>query len=390
MRQSGKLPRKAGAAALAEPADGAALVGRLDPAAAGQPAVELRVGILLWPRFPLLSLAGLCDALRHAADVGDQSRQVRCSWSVLGVPGRPVTASCGIEVPVQESLATDAGFDYIAVIGGLLPAIDEADRRYVQYLQRVAATATPIIAICTGTFVLAKLGLMDGRKACVHPFHEADWTQRHPELPYATHCDHVFDGPRISCAGGVSIIELAAELIRRHCGADRAAKVVHQMTVSRRQPGSMVARRHALGYASTGSDRLRQAIMLMEKNISTPLEIAVIARLVDSNPRQLEREFLRETGSPPSEFYRNSRLKYARWLLMTTDTPISGIAFECGFADASHFIRHFQQLYGSAPGKLRRALGGREAAVPARKGTALAAVGDQGADGERAADALSD
>jgi hypothetical protein len=66
------------------------LVQRLDgpaDASARDDAVELRIGILLWPRFPLLSLAGLCDALRHAADLGDQSRQVRCSWSVLGLPG---------------------------------------------------------------------------------------------------------------------------------------------------------------------------------------------------------------------------------------------------------------------------------------------------------------
>ena len=339
--------------------EGAGVVERLDGvrehSPTKPPGVELRIGILLWPRFPLLSLAGLCDALRHAADVGDQSRQVRCSWTVLGIPGAPIKASCGVEIPVQESLSSESRFDYIAVIGGLLPFIDSVDRRYIEFLSQADSMRVPLIGICTGSFALAKWGLMNSKMACVHPFHVDDWKQKFPELTYATNCDYIFDGNRITCAGGVSIIELATELIRLHCGPDRAAKVVHQMTVSQRSSSSHVARRHALGYSSADNDKLRKAIVLMEKNINTPLEIGVIARLVDSSSRQLERVFLAETGTSPSEFYRNSRLKYGRWLLTTNDSPVSAIAYECGFADASLFIRHFQQLYGVAPGRLRRA-----------------------------------
>jgi len=339
--------------------DGGHLIHRLDAATgrhAQGGAVELRIGILLWPRFPLLSLAGLCDALRHAADVGDQSRQVRCSWSVLGLPGTSITASSGVEIPVQEALRPGEKFDYVAVIGGLLPFMGSVDRLYLDYLRQVDAAGTPLIGICTGTFALASAGLMKGKLACVHPFHVDDWKRMFPKERYTTNCDHVFDGNRISCAGGVSIIELAAELIRIHCGPDRAAKVVHQMTVSHRSSSSHIARRHALGYASVDSEKLRQAIVLMEKNLSTPLEIGVIARLVDSSSRQLERVFLAETGASPSEFYRNSRLKYGRWLLTTTDSTVNDIAFECGFSDAAHFIRHFQQCYGVPPGRLRKAL----------------------------------
>ncbi|MDB5851129.1 MAG: transcriptional regulator, AraC family with amidase-like domain [Rhodoferax sp.] len=336
-----------------------ALVGQLDvsrrgttPASSG---MELRIGILLWPRFPLLSLAGLCDALRHAADIGDQSRQVRCSWTVLGVADQPIQASCGVQIPVQASLSSEHHFDYVAVIGGLLPFMGTVDPRYTGFLRHAASVGTSLIGICTGSFALAQAGLMGGKVACVHPFHVNDWKAMFPAQAFATNADYLFDGDRITCAGGISIIELATELIRRHCGPDRAAKVVHQMTVSQRS-STHVTRRHALGYASTDNDKLRQAIMLMEKNINTPLEIAVIARLVETSSRQLERVFLAETGASPSEFYRNSRLKYGRWLLTTSDSPVSAIAYECGFADASHFIRHFQQLYGVAPGRLRRAV----------------------------------
>jgi transcriptional regulator GlxA family with amidase domain len=343
--------------------DPRALVERLDTAAAGPlprrkraSGSELRIGIVLWPGFPLLSLAGLCDGLRHAADVGDQSRQMRCSWAVLGNPGDAISASCGVRVPVDRPLTAAVDYDYVAVIGGLLPRLGEADGRYPAFLRSVAAQGVPLIGICTGSFVLARLGLLNSHVPCIHPFHVDDWKALHPGLPYETNSHHAFGADRITCAGGISIVELAAELVRLHCGADRAAKVVHQMTVNATRTATHVARRHALGYDSIDHDKLRQAVVLMEKNISTPLEIAVIARLVDSSSRQLERVFLAETGSSPSEYYRHARLKYARWLLTTTDLPIVTLAYESGFSDASHFIRHFQQRYGMPPGRLRKAL----------------------------------
>ncbi|MET0351307.1 MAG: GlxA family transcriptional regulator, partial [Rhizobacter sp.] len=346
-------------------ADPRALVDRLDraekPKRAGKAAAskaELRIGILLWPGFPLLSLAGLCDGLRHAADLGDQSRQNRCSWAILGQPGESVTASCGVRVPVDLPLSAPVDYDYVAVIGGLLPRIGSVDPSMVNFLREVSRAQVPLIGICTGSFVLARFDLLNGHAPCIHPFHVDDWESMHPSLAFETRSHYAIGSNRITCAGGISIVELAAELVRVHCGADRAAKVVHQMTVTAERTASHMARGHAFGYETSDHDKLRQAIVLMEKNLTTPLEIAVIAKLVKSSSRQLERVFLAETGTSPSEYYRNSRLKYARYLLTTTDLPIVTIAGESGFSDASHFIRHFQQLYGMAPGRLRKALGG--------------------------------
>jgi transcriptional regulator GlxA family with amidase domain len=350
------------ASTASDPLDARTLVLRLDAA----PALpqrkrrasneELRVGIVLWPKFPLLSLAGLCDGLRHAADVGGQSRQMRCSWTVLGNVGESVEASCGVKVPMERSFSSAIDYDYVAVIGGLLPSIGDVDPRHAAFLNNVAALGVPLIGICTGSFVLARLGLLKGHTPCIHPFHVDDWKAYYPTAPFETNSHYAFGENRITCAGGISIVELAVELVRLHCGPDRAAKVIHQMTVNSTNTATHVARRHALGYDSSDHDKLRQAVVLMEKNITTPLEISVIAKLVESSSRQLERVFLAETGSSPSEYYRNSRLKYARWLLTTTDLPIVTIAYESGFSDASHFIRHFQQLYGMAPGRLRKAL----------------------------------
>lgn len=336
------------------------MVERLDAQSARGPrsrgGVELSVGMLLWPRFPLLSLAGLSDALRHAADVGDQSRQLRCNWTVLGVGSESVMSSCGVAVPVQTAFRAAPAFDYLAVMGGLLPDMDAADSRYVDYLKATAARGVPLIGLCTGSFVLARCGLMEHSTACVHPFHVPDWKARFPQLPYVTDTDFHIDGPRLTVAGGTSVIAFASQLIRDHCGPDRAAKVVHQMTVTPAEGRSYVDRRAVLGYAAFDNEKLRRAVMLMEEHLSAPLNMATIAELLGCSRRQLERQFVEATGSTPANFYRHMRLRYGRWMLTAGDTPISAVAYECGFADAAHFIRHFQREFGVAPGAFRRQL----------------------------------
>lgn len=314
---------------------------------------ELNVGILLWPRFPLLSLGGLCDALRHAADRGDQSRQLRCIWTTIGAHAGIAESSCGIAVPVQSVFPDVEQFDYVVVIGGLLPNLDQVDKRYWDYLRQAAEAGIPLIGICTGSFVLARAGLMQDRVACVHSFHFDDYLKMFPALRVVTHADYLIDGNRITCAGGISVIELAARLVSLHCGPDRASKVIHQMTVSRRGGSSFVERRQALGYLSVDDATVRHAVLLMEENLEAPLNIAVIARMIGTSVRHLERAFAAEMNTSPNEFYRRMRLRYARWMLVNTSRKVTDIAYDCGFSDSAHFIRVFREAYGVTPGKLR-------------------------------------
>jgi transcriptional regulator GlxA family with amidase domain len=342
--------------------DALGIVERLDRSSATPGAgkqrvgAELRIGFVLWPKFPLLSLAGFSDALRHAADLGDQSRPLRCAWKIIGLHDETVEASCGVAVPVQAAFPSPREFDYIVVIGGLLSNIEQVDRRYWDYLRECAAAGVPLVGVCTGSFVLAQAGLMKDRVACVHAFHEDDYKQRFPFQRFVTHTDYLIDGDRITCAGGVSVIELATRLISLHCGADRASKVIHQMTVSRQSGTSFVERRKALGYPSIDNPVIQHAIVLMEENLEAPLNVSVIATMVGTSVRQLERGFLNEMRVPPKEFYRQMRLRYARWLLLNTGKLVTAIAYESGFADAAHFIRGFRELYGVTPGKLRTSL----------------------------------
>ncbi|CAB3724787.1 GlxA family transcriptional regulator [Trinickia soli] len=344
---------------LASDASAHAPVDRLDALSSAPDAshprsgADLNVGIVLWPRFPLLSLGGLCDALRHAADRGDQSRQLRCLWTTIGAPNSTVESSCGIAVPVRAAFPDVRQFDYIVAIGGLLPHLDQVDKRCWDYLREAAQAGVPLVGICTGSFVLARAGLMEDHVACLHSFHYDDYRNMFPGLRVMTHADYLIDGERITCAGGISVIELAARLVNLHCGPDRASKVVHQMTVSRRAGSSFVERRQALGYLSVEDATVRYAALLMEENLEAPLNIAVIAKMVGTSVRQLERAFMAEMKVSPNEFYRRMRLRYARWMLLNTSRKVTDIAYDCGFADSAHFIRVFREAYGVTPGKLR-------------------------------------
>src|SRR5471030_514829 len=311
-----------------EPSLGRDLVDRLDRASvkregnASRSGAELNIGFLLWPSFPLLSLAGFCDALRHAADLGDQSRPLRCAWMLLGMADETVEASCGVAVPVHAVQGSPRQFDYLVVIGGLLPKLEQVDRRYWDYLREADAEGVPLIGMCTGSFVLAKAGLMRDRVACVHAFHLEDYKTMFPDLRVIANSDYLIDGNRITCAGGVSVVE----------------------------------RRKALGYLAVGDLLVRHAIVLMEENLEAPLNVTVIAKMTGTSVRQLERNFLTEMGVSPKEFYRTMRLRYARWLLLNTEKRITVIAYECGFADSAHFIRGFREVYGVTPGRLRVSL----------------------------------
>jgi len=338
------------------------LVERLDRSggehstAATHGGAELSIGFLLWPKFPLLSLAGFCDALRHAADLGDQSRPLRCTWTIIGRHDEVIEASCGFAIPVQAEFPPPRQFDYIVAIGGLLPNLEQVDRRYWEYLQQVAAADVPLIGMCTGSFVLAHAGLMGDRVACVHAFHLEDYKNKFPALRVIANSDYLIDGKRITCAGGTSVIELASRLISLHCGADRASKVIHQMTVSRQGGTSFVERRKALGYLVVDDLLVRHAIVLMEENFEAPLSISMIAKMIGISVRQFERVFLEEMRMSPQEFYRVMRLRYARWLLLNSEKRVTVVAYECGFSDSAHFIRGFKEVYGVTPGKLRSSL----------------------------------
>lgn len=305
------------------------------------------------PRFTLTAFAGFVDALRLAADDGDRSRQVECQWTVLG-DGGGIASSCGATVQAWDTMAEPGRFDYIVVVGGLLHGGQKIPPGTNAFLRAAANAGVGLVGLCTGSFVLARAGLMSGHVACVSWFHRDDFVREFPDLRLVTNRMFVVDGDRLTCAGGTSVVHLAAYLIERHCGRTRARKSLRIMIEEQPLPSNTPQPELVVTHEARDGT-VRQAMLLIEQNMSQPDPLTRIAASLGISLRQLERRFCIDIGITPREYRLQLRLNRARWMIERTDLAITDIGLECGFGDCSHFSRTFTRQFGITPSSLRSA-----------------------------------
>lgn len=331
---------------------------------------RLSVGFILAENFTLSAFSLFVDQLRLAADEGDLSRPINCQWAIMGSRPEPVKASCGVTVSRTSGFVDPTRFDYIAVVGGLLHAGRQVDDATMDYLRQAAKTGVPLIGLCTGSFVLARAGLMTGRRVCVNWYHYQDFLNEFPHHHPVADRLFVVDGNRITCPGGGSVADLATFIVERSLGRAVAQKSRQIMVLEQARPGT-AAQPHPPLAETISDERVRRALLLMEQHLADPLLIAEIATRLQLSTRQLERLFQTVLGMRPAAFYRSLRLKYAHWLLDNTDRSVTDIALEAGFSDCAHFSRHFKALHGLTPSDIR-ARNGRDRLAAAATETVIA------------------
>jgi transcriptional regulator GlxA family with amidase domain len=327
---------------------------RLRPDARQAPleTAQLRVGFLLLPRFTLTAFSGFVDALRLAADEGDRSRPLRCSWSVMGQKGSIVESSCGLKILIEDDYRDPAQFDYIVVVGGLLHGGQNVPRGVVPYLRRADYAGVKLAGLCTGSFVLARAGLLEGRTACVSWFHREDFLREFPTCRVISNQMYVVDRDRLTCAGGTSVVHLAAYIIERAVNRASAVKALRIMIERQPLPSRTLQPEYVL--TEGGSDSLvKKAMLLLEQNLAAPLHIGSVAKTLQIGRRQLERRFQRDIGISPSDYRQQLRMERAQSLLQNTDLQIAEIALECGFQSSAHFGRVVRRTLGCTPMQFR-------------------------------------
>jgi len=319
-----------------------------EPSSAASSSTHLSVGFVLMPSFTLLPFAAFVDALRLAADEGDQSRQINCQWTVMGPTLEAIASSSGVTVQPWETYRNPVDFDYVVVVGGLLNKTLQGSQHVVDYLQKVNIAHVPIIGLCTGSFVMIRAGLMEQRRCCVSWFHYKDLTDRYTNVTPIADQLFVDDGDRITCAGGAVAADLAAYIIERHLGQNWARKSLRILVMDNPRPANALQPLPG-GEYHVNNRLVGRALLLMEQNLSRSLSTDEIAARVGISKRQLERLFSRETNDSLQKFYRKIRLRYGLWLLQNTKRLITDIAQECGFADTAHFSRAFRGVFNKRP-----------------------------------------
>jgi len=313
----------------------------------------MRVGFILSSYFSLLPFASFIESLRHAADEADFSRQIYCHWKIIGPTLDPVTASCGVDITPDEIFPDNSEFDYIVVIGGMLPTCLEQPQATLHYLQQAYEANISIVGLCTGSFILARAGLLDNRRCAIHVDHLNQIKQLFPLSLPETDQIYVNDNEIITCPGGTAALDLAFSLIEERCGKARAIKGLAALSVEKHRAAHHRPNR-LYGYLSVcGNWRVEQAVDIMERHISTPLKIHELARKLNTSERELNRAFTQHSGEPPTVIWRKMRLSHGHWLLVNTTKAVTRIASECGFSDGAHFSRWFKRTYNETPVNFR-------------------------------------
>ena len=315
------------------------------------PGIRLSVGLIPLHNFTLTTFAGFIDMLRLAADGGDGSRPHACSWVVLGSDRQPVRSSCGVAVQPQESFGAPERFDFVVVAGGLLPSpenrmLTDTARAF---LQAAHDAGVGLIGICTGSLALVEAGLLHrGARCCVSWYHYPDLLERFPDVTPVADRLWVREAQIITCAGGLAAVDLAATLIQERLGGAVAQKGLHILMAEGPRPAAGPQPQPA-NTLPVRDPRVRRAMLLMEQNLSSPLEAEELAAEVAVSKRQLERLFRRDLGVSLQQFGRDMRLAYAVWLMSHATGRIGDIAAQCGFADGAHFSRTFRAAFDDTP-----------------------------------------
>jgi len=308
------------------------------------------VGFLLVPGFALMSYAAAVEPLRAANQLAGKALY---RWWNAAPADKPAIASNGAAVLPDFKFGSDPGsLDLMLVCAGGNPATF-SDRRTFAWLRKLAGRGAIIGGISGGPFILAKAGLLTGRRCTVHWEHMPALQEAFPDIEL-TRSLFEFDGDRITCSGGVAGLDMMVALITRDHGYELGAAVSDWLLHTHVREGAKPQRmdlRFRLGIAD---DKVLKALKAMEAHLEAPLSRARLANIAGVSLRQLERSFRSHLGRGVHEHYLALRLGRSRQLLRETSLSILEVALAAGFGSASQFSRVFKRAYGFAPREARR------------------------------------
>jgi transcriptional regulator GlxA family with amidase domain len=303
------------------------------------------VGFLLLPGFALMSYASAVEPMRAANQIAGKPLY---RWWHATPSNAPAIASNGAAVLPDFKFGSEAGdLDLLIVCAGGNPATFH-DKKTFAWLRKLAHRNVTIGGISGGPFILAKAGLLSGRRCTLHWEHIPAFEEAFPDVAL-TRSLFELDGDRITCSGGIAGLDMMVALITRDHGHQLAAAVSDWFLHTHVRDGVGPQRmdiRFRLGVANT---KILAALSAMESNLQEPLSREALASLAGLSLRQLERAFRSELGRGLHSQYLALRLVRSRQLLRETPLTILDVAMETGFASASNFSRAFRRVYGYSP-----------------------------------------
>jgi transcriptional regulator GlxA family with amidase domain len=301
-------------------------------------------GFLLIPRFSLIAFSSGLEPLRAA---NRASGRTLYDWKVISADGQPVLSSSGVGVLCDSGLEDAGRLQTLLVVSGLGDA-NLDDKTLFAWLRRLARQGVRLGAISTGTYLLARAGLLDGYRCTIHWESLAAFSEEFPNLDIT---DELFeiDRNRLTCSGGEAALDMILSLIALEHGRDLATQVSENFIHERIRDTNDHQRMALRTRLGVSHPKLLGVIDLMEEYVEEPLSRAELAHRAGLSTRQLERLFRKYLGRTPTRYYLEMRLNRARMLLHQTSMSVLDVALACGFVSASHFSKCYREFFDRTP-----------------------------------------
>lgn len=306
------------------------------------------IWFVVFPGFELLDLGGPLCAFNLARDFHGAGYAVRA----ISVEGGLVPGSSGVAIDTAAPAATDP-VDTLIVVGAPTTEILYAQSETAELLRRVAPRARRKASVCTGAFLLAASGVLQGHRATTHWRYAPELQRRHPTIKIDADKIFVREDDVWTSAGITAGIDLALAMIEEDCGIETSKAIARDLVVYHRRSGGQ-SQFSTMLELEPSPGRIRDALAYARAHLGERLSVEDLADVVSISPRQFARQFTAETGETPARAIERLRCEAAMPRIEGSSEPLDQIALRVGFGDLDRMRKVCLRIFGQPPQALRR------------------------------------
>jgi transcriptional regulator GlxA family with amidase domain len=315
-----------------------------------------RIALVTFPRAQMLDVTGPLEvfstANREWAEAGNAGSEPY-EIAVIARRAGPVVTSSGVEIVARRRLEDAGVLDTLIVAGGEGTESATGDAELIDWIRREGPRARRLASVCSGAFLLARAGLLDGRRATTH-WRSCDLLARlHPKVRVDPDPIFVRDGSVYTSAGICAGMDLALALVEEDLGREIALSVARRLVIFLKRPGGQSQFSAQLRSQLAEPEPLRELQSWISEHPGADLSVPALAARVSMSPRNFARVFGREVGTTPARYVERARVDAARRRLEESDAPIEGVADDCGFGTTETMRRAFLRNLRVSPAHYR-------------------------------------
>ena len=308
-----------------------------------------RIGIVAFDGVEALDVTGPWEVLHTAGVIAGVVPDLAC----ITADGLDIRSSSGLTYTADTAIARVDALDTLIVAGGTGVRIALEDPELVAGVARLAAEARRTASVCTGAFLIAEAGLLDGRRATTHWAGCAEFAARFPRVEVDPDPIFIRDGDVLTSAGVTAGMDLALALVEEDHGREVALQTARMLVLYARRPGGQSQFSVQLKRGSATDEPLRDLQAWIAEHPDENLSVGALAGRLHLSERQFSRVFARELGTTPADYVEEVRVEQARGLLETDGGSLDRVAARCGFASAEVMRRVFHRRLGASPREYR-------------------------------------